>query len=309
MTRSDSPAGVHRLVVLTLGATLLLIVAGGLVTNTGAALAVPDWPTTFGEPMLLFPWSRMVGGVLFEHSHRLLGALVGLLTVALAGAVWWSDGRRTVRTLAAIAVVAVCAQGLLGGLRVVLLRDQLAIAHGCLAQAFFALLTGLAVLTAPGAADRPGTRSGRDVSRPAGAVLGLLYVQVVLGALTTHAGQVLTHIGGAVVVSLATGALAVRVLAREEVPVLVRPARALVGLLGLQLALGLGAYASRFTSLALPGGDLAVVGFPVAHRATGALLLAAATALALGAWRVRPARLGAEPVIGDRPVVSGEVAA
>ena len=75
-----SPAWVHRLAGGRCTATFLLIVVGGLVTNTGAALAVPDWPTTFGYNMFLFPWSEMVGGIFYEHSHRLLGAGVGLLT-------------------------------------------------------------------------------------------------------------------------------------------------------------------------------------------------------------------------------------
>jgi len=82
----------HRLAVVTAGATLLLIMAGGIVTSTGAGLAVPDWPTTFGYNLFLFPWSRMVGAVLIEHAHRLLGAGVGILTVALAIATW--AGRR-----------------------------------------------------------------------------------------------------------------------------------------------------------------------------------------------------------------------
>ena len=86
----------------------------GLVTNTGAALAVPDWPSTFGHNMILFPWSRMVGGIFYEHSHRLIGALVGLLTLALAGAL--VAGGRSLRRLGLMAVVAVVVQGLLGGL-------------------------------------------------------------------------------------------------------------------------------------------------------------------------------------------------
>src|SRR2546427_9045983 len=120
---------------------------GGLVTNTGAALAVPDWPSTFGYNMVLFPWSRMVGGVFYEHSHRLMGALVGLLTLALGGALWREGGR--LRRLGLLAVAVVLAQGVLGGLRVVLLEDALAILHGSLAPAFFALLAAIALLTAP----------------------------------------------------------------------------------------------------------------------------------------------------------------
>jgi len=114
----------HPLALATLGATCVLILLGGLVTNTGAALAVPDWPSTFGYNMVLFPWSRMVGGVLYEHSHRLMGALVGLLTVVLAGALWREGGR--LRWLGFLAVAAVVSQGVLGGLRVEAepVRDQ-----------------------------------------------------------------------------------------------------------------------------------------------------------------------------------------
>src|SRR3989442_9992459 len=124
----------HRLALGTVAGTGVLIVLGGLVTNTGAALAVPDWPSTFGHNMFLFPWSRMVGGVFYEHSHRLAGALVGLLTVALAAALWREGGR--LRQLGLVAVAVVLAQGVLGGLRVVLLQDTLAIVHGSLAPAF-----------------------------------------------------------------------------------------------------------------------------------------------------------------------------
>src|SRR5215468_543296 len=122
----------HRLACLTAGATVALIVAGGLVTNTGAALAVPDWPTTFGHNMFLFPPSGMVGGVFYEHSHRLLGALVGLLTLSLALALWGAGGRW--RGLGIAAVIAVVVQGVIGGLRVVLTADTLAMIHGPVAQ-------------------------------------------------------------------------------------------------------------------------------------------------------------------------------
>jgi len=87
----------HRLALALCAATFVLILIGGLVTNTGAALAVPDWPTTFGYNMFLFPWSKMVGGILYEHSHRLLGAAVGILTVALGVTLWLSERRRWLR--------------------------------------------------------------------------------------------------------------------------------------------------------------------------------------------------------------------
>src|SRR2546425_964755 len=146
-----------------------------------------DWPSTFGYNMVLFPWSRMVGGVFYEHSHRLMGALVGLLTLALGGALWREGGR--LRRLGLLAVAVVLAQGVLGGLRVVLLEDALAILHGSLAPAFFALLAAIALLTAPrgrvaGARVEPALK-GLTVLAAA-----LVYVQIVAGALLTHAGRI-----------------------------------------------------------------------------------------------------------------------
>ena len=108
----------HRLAVVTTAATVLLIFVGGLVTNTGSALAVPDWPTTFGYNMFLYPWSRMVGGIFYEHSHRLIGSVVGLLTVSCALTLWWMEPRQWLRRLGALALLAVIIQGVLGGLHI-----------------------------------------------------------------------------------------------------------------------------------------------------------------------------------------------
>src|SRR2546427_8988228 len=97
----------HRLALLTTVATFPLLFVGGLVTNTGSALAVPDWPTTFGYNMFLYPWSRMVGGIFYEHTHRLLGSAVGLLTITLAVCLWFTETRRWMRLLGIVAVAAV----------------------------------------------------------------------------------------------------------------------------------------------------------------------------------------------------------
>jgi len=300
----------HRLACATAGATVGLIVAGGLVTNTGAALAVPDWPTTFGHNPFLFPWSGMVGGVLVEHGHRLLGAAIGVLTVVLATVLGLGDARRWVRGLGLLAVVLVCAQGLIGGLRVVLLRDALALVHGCLAQLFFALLVGVAVVTGRGwqAPSIAPTGAERLASLGSFAV-AVVYGQVVLGAFTTHRTAVWWHVTGAVV---ATGVLvgtarAVLRGARED-PILAWWARAVKVLVLAQLILGLGAYAVRYTSLGVPGGQLAVVALPVLHRAVGALVLGSAVALALQLGRRRA--LGAGMRAAPRMVaVRTEVAA
>jgi cytochrome c oxidase assembly protein subunit 15 len=254
----------HRLARFTAGATVALIVAGGLVTNTGAALAVPDWPTTFGHNLFLFPWSGMVGGVLIEHGHRLLGASIGMLTICLAVALGFRDDRRWVRRLGLFAVVLVSLQGLIGGLRVVLLRETLALVHGCVAQLFFALLVGIAVVTGRGWL-APGVvpRSARRLAPLGTLAAAVVYGQVVLGAFTTHAAGLWWHVAGAIVTTgtLVGMALAVLRVAGED-PVLAWWARAVEGLLALQLVVGVGAYGVRFTSLAVPGGQLSVIALP-----------------------------------------------
>src|SRR5947199_7520121 len=102
--------GIHRLAAATAAATFVLLFVGGLVTSTGSGLAVPDWPLSFGQ---VFP--PMVGGVLFEHGHRLVAALVGCLTLALMVLLTQWESRIWVRWLARGAVLAVLLQGTLGG--------------------------------------------------------------------------------------------------------------------------------------------------------------------------------------------------
>jgi cytochrome c oxidase assembly protein subunit 15 len=146
--RSTSSARwLNRFVWFIAFATLLLICSGGMVTSKGVGLAVPDWPTTFGYNMFLFPVSKWIGGVLFEHTHRLIASTVGFLTIILALWLWRTEDRPAVRTLGLIAVAAVILQGILGGLRVTMLKDQIGIFHACLAQAFLGLIVLIAILT------------------------------------------------------------------------------------------------------------------------------------------------------------------
>jgi cytochrome c oxidase assembly protein subunit 15 len=271
----------HWLALLTGGATLVLIVAGGLVTNTGSALAVPDWPTTFGHNMFLYPWSQMVGGVFYEHSHRLLGALVGLLTIGLAVALWRLGGG--LRIAGVVAVIVVVAQGLLGGLRVVLLQDVLAIVHGCLAQVFVALLAGLALATSP--------RAGRPVAplEPGARTAVLLaaavvYVQIVFGALLTHAGWLELHLVGALAVFAFVPIAAAR-LRRGGDALGVPLARTLLALLIVQLVLGIAALTVRLDPELAPA---LVLALPAAHRLAGSLILAVAVMLAVRVWPATP---------------------
>jgi cytochrome c oxidase assembly protein subunit 15 len=130
----------HRFAWFTSIATLLLICSGGMVTSKGVGLAVPDWPTTFGYNMFLFPVSKWVGGIFFEHTHRLIASTVGFLTIILALWIWRADPRRWMRRVGWAALGAVILQGVLGGLRVTMLKDEIGIFHALLAQAFFGMV-------------------------------------------------------------------------------------------------------------------------------------------------------------------------
>ena len=286
----------HRIACLTAAATLALILAGGLVTDTGSALAVPDWPTTFGDNPFLYPWSKMVGGVLYEHSHRLLGAVVGALTVGLALALWRGERRWWVQALGVAAVLLVAGQGVLGGLRVLLRAETIAIVHGCLAPAFFALMVVLACVTGGGWAATPPPAPGGPLRALVAAACLVLYIQIVLGALLTHGGWVGLHLAGAAAVFVFVPIVTARARATGQ-PAFARPARALLGLLLVQLLLGAGALLARFSGLALPGGRATGLALPVAHRLVAALILGQAAALLAvlvraGAAAADPARRG-----------------
>src|SRR5438874_9658522 len=118
-------AWLNRFAWLSAVATLLLICSGGMVTSKGVGLAVPDWPTTFGYNMFLFPVSKWIGGIFFEHTHRLIASTVGVLTLILAVWLWFAESPRWVRMLGLLAVGVVILQGILVCLRVTMLKDQI----------------------------------------------------------------------------------------------------------------------------------------------------------------------------------------
>ncbi|MDE2060368.1 MAG: COX15/CtaA family protein [candidate division NC10 bacterium] len=287
----------HRLALVTAASTLMLIFVGGLVTNTGAGLAVPDWPTTFGYNMFLYPWSRMVGGIFYEHSHRLIGSTVGILTVTLALVLWLNDAGRAARWLGVAAVGAVVIQGVLGGLRVILMSagSEFALIHGLLAQAFFALIVSLVVCTSQEWKHRPWQVVVADVGMVRRLCLlttGFLYLQIFFGAMLTHIGDwILAHLLCAVLVTILIWRLATRILGLHSDQVtLARPVALLIGLLALQLLLGLGSYVNRFTSLDIPYSVFTRLALPTVHRITGTLMLGLCIVLTLRAYRLPASR-------------------
>jgi protoheme IX farnesyltransferase len=297
---SDHNRWVHRFSLLTAGATFVLVVAGGLVTSTGSGLAVPDWPTTFGHNMFLYPWSKMVGGILIEHGHRLIGAGVGLLTLAVAVWLWITDPRGWLRWLGVIALGAVIVQGILGGLRVVLVERTLAIVHAALAQAFFALTVSVAFFTSDEGREGPPQAPVTDavpLSRLALLTMGCIYLQSMIGAVLRHTGGGLgAHLINALVVATVIVVLTGRILRNHrDLPRLVLPGALLGGLLIVQLLLGLGSLWGRFVTPAAAVPARFMVTLTTLHLAAGALMLATCLVLTLRVYRLLPSPV---PTVG-----------
>ncbi len=372
----------HRLAVLTAVTTFILICMGGLVTSTDSGLAVPDWPTTFGYNMFLYPLSKTVSGflfsinpnlqadldnsnlsmslqkalekneisvsenviisaeergsrwkltdgeneriytliksgerldvyvhgVLYEHSHRLIGSAVGFLTIALMVLIWVKDARKWMKWLGVVALVAVIAQGVMGGLRVTNLSRVLAIIHACFAQAFFALTASLVLFTSRSWLETWAKIEATDASRLRRLsliTLVLIYIQLIFGAMLRHTGNRLdAHLLFAALVTIHIFLLLRRIL-RDYLknPPLVRLTLLLSGLLALQLIMGVGAYLAEFTAFGDVVSPVAGVTITTAHVAIGALMLVVSVVLTLNVFRFTSR---SEPV-ASRELVSDEV--
>ena len=174
--------------VFTTVSAFILLISGGLVTSKGVGMTVPDWPNSYGYNMFLFPVSRWVGGIFYEHSHRLIASGVGLLTIGLVALLHYAEPRRWVRILGWIALVAVIVQGVLGGLRVVLIKDEIGIFHGMLAQAYISLLLVITIALSRAFAFG-GARwrwNAPGLLRWAVVLTVLVYLQLALGATMRH---------------------------------------------------------------------------------------------------------------------------
>jgi cytochrome c oxidase assembly protein subunit 15 len=186
----QGPKWLHRFAFFTSVATLFLICSGGMVTSKGVGLAVPDWPTTFGYNMFLFPVSKWIGGIFFEHVHRLVASTVGLFTIVLAVWLWRAKSRRWLRNLGFAALLLVILQGVLGGLRVTLLKDEIGVFHACLAQMFFGLLIVITLATSRlwqrlSEEDFP-IGEAQALARIAIVTTVVIYAQLALGATMRH---------------------------------------------------------------------------------------------------------------------------
>jgi cytochrome c oxidase assembly protein subunit 15 len=320
MSAHNGNIWLHRFAKLVASATFILIFIGGLVTSTESGLAVPDWPTTYGHFMFSFPLSQMVGGIVYEHGHRMVASVVGMLMVILAIWLWLKEPRRWVKQLGLVALLAVITQGILGGITVLLLLPTaVSVSHAALAQTFFCLTICLALFTSTEWQQSPA--KVEDSHRPSLHVLtvattAVVYVQLLLGAVMRHTKSGLAipdfplAFGGllppfdsakiAIHFSHRVGALIVAILAiwtiarimryhRQEKK-LYRPAFLLACALVMQLTLG--ALTIWTQKAVIP---------TTAHVATGALILGTSLVLALRAHRLLSVqeRVRAEGGIGE----------
>ncbi len=297
---STTSSWLHGYLVFLAFATFFLLVAGALVTSNDAGLSVPDWPTSFGT----FRMPRMVGGVLYEHGHRMFAATIGLLTVIMAVWVWLKEPRKWLKYLAGAAVLAVVAQGILGGITVLFyLPFLVSTGHAALGQSFFCILVTMAVTTQKDWSwdevkidDSP---SFLPIRKFAIIVPIAVFVQLILGALYRHNGiGIMPHATWAIVVIVLALWMAVRILSHFMAEGrLVGPVKWLIGLVAIQLFLGIVALILRIQFRDAPQPMPPLIKVSTAHVAVGALVLAQSVVLALQIFRrVNPAGLSTNMV-------------
>jgi len=300
--------GLHRFAIFTASVTLVLIVAGALVTSNDAGLSVPDWPTSFGS---YYKIPHMVGGIKYEHTHRMVAEFVGLLTIILAVWTWRVEKRRWMRLLGLAALATVIVQGILGGLTVLFfLPPIVSSAHALVAQTFFCIAVAIGVFTGRRWVEEQ-PRTEFDQRRPALFTLILLaifvlYVQLFLGAMFRHHGlSWWPHIVNAGLVAIVLSWTTIRAITvYPHVDAIRRPALAMLFLMLAQLCLGFLVFVTRVMwgkDAAQP--ELPMVISTVVHVAVGALLLAATIVLAIQVWRHVPVAFE-ERIPGSNPVAA-----
>jgi cytochrome c oxidase assembly protein subunit 15 len=282
-------SGIHKYALFVVAWALTLLTAGALVTSEDAALAVPDWPLSYGS---LNP--PMVGGIAFEHSHRLIAAGLGVLIVGLAFLLWRYDERPWVKYLGLAAVGGVIVQGVLGGLTVLkLLHYWLPVMHACTAEIVFAILVAIAMCTSrwyteslPQYVDRGAPSIHSIVALNA----LVIFLQVLVGAGFRHKYLSLKpHVLGAPIVLAMVVWTAIELRKRfPEVSAMARVRKLLHSIVGLQIILGIAALWARIQSADDPQPLPPVVISTVIHTVVGAILFATSIAAVMVCYRLVP---------------------
>jgi heme a synthase len=281
---------VHRFAVLTVSWTVLLLIAGALVTSNDAALSVTDWPKSHG---VWIP-TPLVGGDVYEYSHRVVAGVLGILTLILTVLIWIREERRWLRWFAAIAVGGIVAQAILGGQIVIqLLHYWLPVMHACLAQIMFAAILSIAVFTSEWwILDHPQLEARGSPSIHSLALLNALviFLQVFLGAGFRHKDiPIWPHAAGSLAVLATVVWTAVALRRRfESSRELTRMRVLLHSVFGFQFLLGIAAYWSRITTADAPQPMPVMVVLTVTHTVVGALLFAVSILTILLCYRLVP---------------------
>ncbi len=294
------------LAVATAATALLPIVVGALVTSLDAGMAFPDWPTSDGQGMFSYPWLKSAGDKFIEHGHRLAGIVIGCVSIALAVATALLEPRRYVRWSGAAVLLAVVAQGLLGGGRVLSDDRSIAMIHGAFAATVFALMSSVAVLFSRSWISPPlagGGINAAGLKIVAAATPVVILAQYLLGGLVRHRGTALfEHVGMAFVV-LAFVVATVVAVHRARCNWLRRPADAMGALIICQVALGAAAWVSKFGFPAM--NYVAVQRSPMqiairtSHTVVGMLLFMASVVLLLRTARVDSILRAARGAVGE----------
>jgi heme a synthase len=286
--------GLHRFAVFVCVWTVFLFIFGALVTSKDAALSVPDWPKSFGT---WFPSLKMLaGGAFFEHSHRVIAAIMGVLVLILAIALWKKDPRSWMRWFGVIAVAGVAVQGFLGG-QVVrqLLQYWLPVLHACFAQIMFGAVLSIAVFTSRWwMEEHPRLEDSGSPSIHSLAILNAVvtFLQVFLGAGFRHQEMsIWPHMAGSLVV-LGVMIWTAAALRRrfDESKELAFGRTMLHALVGTQILLGLAAYWSRLATQDAPQPMPVMVWLTVIHTVFGALVFASSIVVVLMCCRLVPRR-------------------
>ena len=327
LTHPEYRPAQHWFTVFVAIMAFLLLIAGGLVTSNNAGLAVPDWPTSFGS---LYKMPKMIGGVKFEHGHRMVAEIVGLLTIVVTVWTWVVDKRRWMRGLTLAAVAGVIFQGALGGLTVLnFLPPAISTAHATVGQTMFCVLAAIAVFTSRSWLDVPLEKivraDSRKLIRHLWMLIGFLYLQLILGAAFRHVWTkwgppgsnhwpvhkivhsfLYPHILNALLVAGLVAYVSLTALVRyPKIRQLRRPAIALLLLLIVQLLLGTGAYIVRVVQgVNEVQPTLPLVGITVAHLGVGALMLAFSVVLVIQAYRQSGEPAAVLPFDRDRKVAT-----
>jgi cytochrome c oxidase assembly protein subunit 15 len=291
MTATYNPV-VHRLAVFTVCWTVLLFVAGALVTSNDAALSVPDWPKSHGS--FFPPLETLRGGALIEFSHRMIAGTLGVLMLILAILLWKKEERGWLRWFGVIAVAGVAVQAVLGGQVVLrLLHYWLPVIHACFAQIVFAAVLGIAVLTSRWWVTERAQledKGSPSIHVLAGLMALVIYLQVILGAGFRHKEILIwPHVAGAFVVLAVVTWTAVALRKRFAESGELSKARVMLhAIVGTQLLLGFGAWWSRLSTADAPQPMPIMVTLTVVHTVVGALLFALAVGVVLICYRLVP---------------------